>query len=492
MICNNCNSEVRDTLKFCPNCGAKIASPVAPETQPFRGRLVKPDLKKSWKPFIWLLVAAAALYGGIRFYAAYNAQAGFKLGEHRYRIGEYKQGAEILEKVVRANPRLSKAWVVLAKCYREQGLKNRTVYTAERALRWNRNSSELYSILGEIYYQKKDMKKARENLEKSIKLEPGARAANQYLGFIYIDTALKERAVNKAASAADESAAVKYLEKALKGAPRTDRIDINNTLGDIYLNRKNYSAAEKAYLAALKDNMNLIDTSLKLIEVYLKLGKYTDAKREIDRAVQIDPGNKYVESRKIEVYEQIRKIETIDYIMKRKSLDEAFMDVYAALKSYIDRMNANPNAFLGREDQELAQMKEDATTVANNYKAMRSPQDYYLVHTQSLNTSSTIIDIINTLQDYVRAPDDEKYKLIYGELDNLKKLVDKTVATWKREEDKLNISAMIKDAQLNEQAMRYLRGEDKPEPMFVSPGSKPNASATSARQPRTTTEPKGR
>ncbi|MFA6451402.1 MAG: tetratricopeptide repeat protein [bacterium] len=432
MKCANCDAEIRDDLKFCPGCGGKIIPPAPPKPVQLAKDKFQATLKTGWKPFIWVVVLLSLFGGAYYVYTSYKMQAEFKYGRHSYMIGEYRKCSDRLERVTARMPRMDQAWVTLAECYEEQGLNKRTVSTLEKALRWNKESPGLYAMMGRIYYKKNDLKNAKDMLLKAVKREPKNRIANQYLGYIFLKEKNKEKAISS-------------LNISLKGASGTDRIAINKTLGDIYFSQKKYDSAEQSFLVVQKDDINDIDTALKLIETYLKLNKYNNARVEIDRVTLIDPESDSLKKRKEEVYEMVRLMEAIDYIKKRKVYDNSFLQIYSLLENYIGRVNINPNAFIGKlDDQELLELLDASEGLLRSYQAIKVPGDYYLVHTQSMSAVSMFTDTIQTLQNYIKSGDPNQYRSLSVQLVALKEMMNKMVAMWKNESDKMNIPAIMK------------------------------------------------
>lgn len=437
MKCPECNQEIREGLKFCPNCGGETDTLPGPDKPVFKTRKdltsIKTNLKTGWKPFLGIIFTAALLYGGITLYTAYKIEADFRYGMHQNRIGEYGRAVEKLESVVDKRPRMTKAWIELAVGYRELNKKELAITTLKKALKWNLRNPDIYALLGQLYFMDKKYADARKSLLKAVGLDPKNRLANQYLGY----DAFRDRKYGEAE---------KYLKKALDGANRTDRITINKMLGDVHFKQKKFKEAEAAYRACLADDINNIDASAALIDTFLELGKYSKAKRELDRLIQIAPENKEMAKRKERIEALIERVETIKYIKSRKTYDDAFMMIYSSMQGFISRMNRNREAFVGKDLPEMAQMIDDADGLFSSYTKLRPPGAYYHVHTVSMTNASFLSDTVKALDKYVKSGEIENFRELASTLKQLSQRVDAMLQLWTREEKLYNINAMIEEA----------------------------------------------
>jgi tetratricopeptide (TPR) repeat protein len=437
MNCPHCKKEIRDGLRFCPYCGGKTTTaPEKPGGKPpdIKGgaAAVSRTLKSGWKPFIWIMAAAAVLYLGLNLYSSYQIESDFKYGEFRYRVGEYRKAIEKLEKVVAKKPRKKEAWVVLAQSQFELGKTDLAIKTLEKSLRWNTKNPETYSLLGKFYYMKKKYKDARSALEKAIELDSQNRLAHQFLG-------IELRREGK------DSEAVAQLRLALEKAEKSDRIDINETLGEILFEQKKYTDAEAAYLACLQDDINRIDASIGLIKTYLALGKHAEAKRELDRLVQVAPEDKQMALLKTQVQSLIDRVETIEYIRKRKTYDDAFMMMYTSLEGFMSRMNQDRKAFCGKELPEMVQMIDDADGLFASYQKLKPPAEYYTVHTLSMTNASFLTETVRALDQYVKTCEMQDIQNLSEMLDSLKKRIDNMMKVWAKEEKDMHVKGIAGD-----------------------------------------------
>ncbi len=432
MNCPSCNSEIRDGAKYCPSCGANTM-PVSGDKKEKAvpaGRALKESVMGIiWIPFLILAIGSALSV----YYYYYKPNSDYKKGEYHYRVGEYEKCIDKLEKVVSKRPKMDRAWVILSECYLESGKKKDAEDVVRQALRWNKKSPGLLSLLGRYYYEDNKFKNAEKALRAVLAKEPANRTANQYMGMILF----KNR---------DYKESLSYFGKSLKGAAAVDRIAIRSAAGDVYYKQKNLPCAEKLYKAALADNINNVDVSLNLINIYLQQGKFDESKDEIDRVVMIDPESKKLRRKKNEVYSFVQQRWLIEYILSRKQLDNYIISTYSAIEDYVNRLNAKPSAFLKKQnDPELAQMYDDAQGILKSYQKLKPPPESYMIHTETMTILSDMEDTLHSLQTYTASGEQEAYEQAANQLFSLKKNMKQLIDMWAAENKKMNIDKILKN-----------------------------------------------
>ncbi len=160
---------------------------------------------------------------------------------------------------------------------------------------------EVYNLMGVIYLNLKDWKKAEESLSRALKIDPNFSEAYNNLGLLfllqgkyqtaisYFEKAIANPLYTNAHSAKTNMAQAYYLlgdkEKALEiliGLLRekSDYPDALLKLGEIYLNERDLNSAEFYFKQALKLDRNLAEARYYLGEVFLLQGR-TELAREI-------------------------------------------------------------------------------------------------------------------------------------------------------------------------------------------------------------------
>ncbi len=81
--------------------------------------------------------------------------------------------------------------------------------------------------------------------------------------------------------------AIQHYEKALSYSP--DFYPAHNNLGNAYLSRKNFEAAQAQYEAVLKLDQNDAEGHFNLANVLLSTQRYPDAQRQLDEGLQRQP-----------------------------------------------------------------------------------------------------------------------------------------------------------------------------------------------------------
>lgn len=437
MKCPSCAKELKPELKFCPHCGIRIASPhanKAPAPQAAKTQFVHKKAAENsaakWRSFFIIIALLVSLSGGYVALDGYQAEKNYKECALNRKTGTYMAGAAFCEKSLKRRPRRIEAWAELAKCY--QGMKNQEkTYTAVKSgLKWGENA-DLLAIHGQLLIDKSNFKEAKKSLSRALKLEPGNRDANHQMGFLLLKIGEPEKAIP-------------CLEKALKNAPREDHILINKTLGDIYAEKGDHKNAAESYRNALKKDMNVIEICLKLAKEYLALSKLDAAAGEAERCALISPENSEAAALKEQVLKEKDMVDIVKYVKTRKKLDDIFIMIYSSIMSFIERVNKDPDAFVGQETPELDDMVRDTNNLMENYRKLAPPSSYYQVHSQTLTSISTMNDTIGYLKTCVKSGEEQRCRTLAEYITALETRMTQTVAIWEKEYNDMNLKDVLK------------------------------------------------
>lgn len=135
------------------------------------------------------------------------------------------------------------------------------------------------------YYSEEIYKKAAQEYEAALELNPGLKFIYAYLGTSYssLYRPMKDNEKNKMYS----EKAIKYLMKAKEFEPENDKITI--ALGDIYEKMGYIEKAEKYYQEILEKNPGDPNTYYLLAHFYTKNGKFDSADRMYQKRIRLNP-----------------------------------------------------------------------------------------------------------------------------------------------------------------------------------------------------------
>jgi tetratricopeptide (TPR) repeat protein len=204
MICRNCGSEISDTAKFCPKCGAKVELAKAYYVTPKKGSSLK------WIGIVFLILFIVAIgVGGTYFYLSRKkAQAPTEIAKETPPVvNETSQStipqppAVTLSEEVKEHIKHGLAYVSNAKNARSKEIFEENLENAIRefslAIEKNPNYAEAYSNRAVAYMLQKKFNKAEEDLLKAKQLNPDSPTIRYNLVCLYsltgkLDLALDE------------------------------------------------------------------------------------------------------------------------------------------------------------------------------------------------------------------------------------------------------------------------------------------------------------
>ena len=157
-------------------------------------------------------------------------------GEAAFKKGDVKSAQKFFMAAQKADPTFDKPYIKLAELNLYYQNKKRAIEVYKEAVKNIPENPSLFLRLGTIYYEDKQYGEAIENLNLAKKLAPGAPKIYLYLGLCYYnkveyDTALENFHV--------------FLE--ITGIEEEDKILAQKTLGDIYMEKKDWANAAKYY-----------------------------------------------------------------------------------------------------------------------------------------------------------------------------------------------------------------------------------------------------
>jgi tetratricopeptide (TPR) repeat protein len=167
MICRNCGSEIPDTAKFCPKCGAKVEIAKAYEVTPKKGS----SLKWIWIVLLVLLIVAIGVGGTYFYFSRKKVQAPTEIAKETSQPPAVTPSKEVKEHIKDGLAYVSNAKNARSKEIFEENLEN-AIREFSLAIEKNPNYAEAYSNRAVAYMLQKKFNKAEEDLLKAKQLNP--------------------------------------------------------------------------------------------------------------------------------------------------------------------------------------------------------------------------------------------------------------------------------------------------------------------------------
>lgn len=248
MFCKNCGKDLKDSVKFCANCGAAVsgAHPHAPKvevvenhTQAFAAPLpAKKESWLDWRKALGILALLAVI--GWRIYAAMDSGAvesnnqglsAYDSGNSQQAISQFQQASQ---DAVSNETKLS-TLKNLAYVYSSEGQTAQALNSFKEALALTtQGSMDYYLITGEIALLQNDPATAISNYNKAYNLDPNDFQVNNALALFYMDIG------DKYPKYVDYPKALSYAQKAVQ---KTDLELAKQNLGIAYYFNENYPLA---------------------------------------------------------------------------------------------------------------------------------------------------------------------------------------------------------------------------------------------------------
>ena len=157
------------------------------------------------------------------------------------------------------------------------------------ALMLNADNAEAFNMLAVCYDEKGQYKQAQEEYKKALKLAPENGRFLNNLGYSYY-------------LSGDYGNAVKWFNKGLKGTPDDKRL--HNNLGLAYGRKGDFDKAREHFVLAVGD----LGANLNLGYVYSQHGKYDDAIKSYEAALQAQPSSLPALSNLAQLYERTGRL----------------------------------------------------------------------------------------------------------------------------------------------------------------------------------------
>ena len=157
------------------------------------------------------------------------------------------------------------------------------------ALMLNANNAEAFNMLAVCYDEKGQYKQAQDEYKKALKLAPENGRFLNNLGYSYY-------------LSGDYGNAVKWFNKGLKGTPEDKRL--HNNLGLAYGRKGDFDKAREHFVLAVGD----LGANLNLGYVFSQHGKYDDAIKSYEAALQAQPSSLPALSNLAQLYERTGRL----------------------------------------------------------------------------------------------------------------------------------------------------------------------------------------
>ncbi|GIW21592.1 MAG: hypothetical protein KatS3mg068_0599 [Candidatus Sericytochromatia bacterium] len=238
-----------------------------------------------------------------------NYYAYLYLGISYYQQGKYNESINQLEKAISLdieNKNNSQAFYYIAKSYYNQGFTDLSILKLEDAIKIDEKNSEAFFELGKIYFEKQNIEKSIEYLNKSLLIK-NTPDTNYYLGLCYENLGQLDNSIY-------------YLKEAIR-LNFSDN-NIYYILGNIYFKKSLYQEAIIEYEKFVKNNPNDAISRYKLGNLYFNIGNYKYALEHYNKAISID--STYKEILKYNIKEASNIIKVKNNIKKFQKLLEDF------------------------------------------------------------------------------------------------------------------------------------------------------------------------
>lgn len=237
-----------------------------------------------------------ALHLNPRFASAHLLLASIYTG-----VGCFYEAIEASKAALESDPETHRAHFLMARCYKELGRDQEAIAACEKELTINPHNIAAYLLLGGLYFSVDEYAKARSAYGGALERNPQIPLAYYKLANIYL---AEHR----------EQEAFEQVEAALqRGRSRV-------LLGDVYLARKDYAAAQQEYELACSLNSLNAEAHQKLGEVYFEQGDYKMALLESHTAL-------FIKDNLADAYERRGDIH-----LREKDYEKAIVEYTTALR----------------------------------------------------------------------------------------------------------------------------------------------------------------
>ena len=189
-------------------------------------------------------------------------------------LGNPDKAVKEFEKILARDPGFTLAHYDLALAYRDLGMPEKAVAKYEKTLELAPNFPEALSNLGGYYFRSGDIDKSVKLFKKAVQVYPNFIQALSNLG----------AALNKAGKPEE---ALPYLKKALLLDPEFAIANFN--LGNSLFAINRFDEAKRVFELSKKQGIDFLSMHWKLYEIHKKNAKFSDAKKELETILDIDP-----------------------------------------------------------------------------------------------------------------------------------------------------------------------------------------------------------
>lgn len=222
--------------------------------------------------------------------------------------GRSRSAAEVLEKVLRMEPEMTSARIILASQYEKVGEYGRALAQYARAAAQEPKNPLLYFNLGNVFSKQGNLDEAISQYRQVLKLDPTFVASHTALGITYRKQKRWPEALEQFTHALESgpnyvaryNLATIYmiqgqlnqaLGQALKAlALQPAHFEAYNLLGSIYLLNNRNSEAEEAFRHAVRLNAHSDEALTNLAQALTRTQKLEEAQLMLREALRINPG----------------------------------------------------------------------------------------------------------------------------------------------------------------------------------------------------------
>ncbi len=189
-------------------------------------------------------------------------------------IGDLNSAETLLRTAIEKSPDNFTSYVLLGSIYTRRKQLSETIEAYESALRIRKNDVGLLNMLGMLYQQKGDVKKAQELYNRVLDIAPNSGVAANNLAWIYAD------------SVGDMDKALELARRARLAMPRV--ANVTDTLGWIYVRRQHNSLAIPLLREAVKADPKSGEYRLHLAVALQRSGQKEEARQEMASALKLN------------------------------------------------------------------------------------------------------------------------------------------------------------------------------------------------------------
>jgi Flp pilus assembly protein TadD len=205
------------------------------------------------------------------------------LGAALARTGKFDQAIPEYRKALDLNPQYSSVHGNLANALMKAGQTDEAVLQFQRALELTPESADIHNAYGSALARKGDLDQAMQEFSTAIKINPRLAEAHNNLGIALMSAARADKS-GEPAEAENEFKTAIALEPHYAEA--------QNNLGTLYGQQGVDAQAEKLFRAAIASSPTFTNAFVNLGATLASESRFAEADATLEKALQIDPGNK--------------------------------------------------------------------------------------------------------------------------------------------------------------------------------------------------------